>query len=750
MGECTLCPLNTSALTVCVPGRGKAGGIMLVGAFPSAQDDLAGETFSDESGTLLRSLIIEAGLDPRDCYVTNAVKCRVPRAPSPSTASLDACRYWLKKEIHETKPTVIVALGDVALRSLCKAGGLSGKRGQAQPLHDTFGYACDVWPTYNPAYVLRVPQARSSIVGDLTRMRTRFDADVGVDWRWGTDLDGSGDASPVAWDVETSFYEDGTDTVTQVAWSSARGTFVSRAPGAVLPVVTTPGRVLVTHNGWKADVPWMHGMGFQVPWGDDTIVLAYLDDETQPLGLEALCVKYLGVRGWKEGIHAEQGSDEFALYNARDADYTRRLYECLSARLGPRKRIADKIIFPAFLALRECTERGIYISREAVERADQHYSTLIARAKSRLDDMAEGQSTFNPASPKQVSAFLSGRGIRLPLSRRGQPKTDVATLSRLPQTPEVVALRDFRKASKAYNAFVKPYRAILDSPDGRAHPDYKLWRTATGRTASSGPNVQQLGRELLLRSFFSAPRGRELWSVDYAQIEFRLAAFIADERSILERFRANPDWDPHSWFAARLYGVSLGDVTPAQRQVAKSANFGLLYMAGADTLREYAWKTAGIDLTLAEAEHIRTEWHRAFPRFGEWYGRTADLLRRTGYVESLTGRRRHFGAAGSLRGPAWRAAWRESVNHQVQSLAADVALLGLAACHEAALPINGFFHDAVTFEFPEGTYNAGNASEIAGQVHRCLTIFPVRTLAREFGVVIDVPLTVDVKLVQPI
>lgn len=756
---CTLCPLHLTALTVCIPGRGR-GSTMIVGMNPGAQEDLAGEVFVGRAGRLLDSMLEEAGFDPQAVYITNAVKCHTTRNAVPSTESINACRTYLLEEIHEQKPDVIIALGDVALRALCKRAGLGSVRGTGVALHGDFDYPVEVWPTYHPAYVLRLPQVRSLVVGDLVRVRTRNAASHIVDWEWGTkDKPLQLPAGIIAWDVETSYHDDGKDTVTQIAVAGVGpAVWVVRDLSLAKQLQRRDGLVTVTHNGWKADVPWMRGMGQELPWGEDTIVLAYLDDETQPLALEALCVKYLGVKGWKEGKNAEQGSDEFALYNARDAKYTRDLYSVLCGRLGSRKSISDRIIFPAFLALRECTERGIYISPEAVAHAREHFSAIVRDTVERFKELSPDPGESNPNSPKHVARALQNSGFTLVRTKRGAPRTDIATLSRLPQIPIVKAIREHRKASKAVNAFVVPYERAVASADGRVHPEYKLWRTVTGRTASSGPNVQQLGREPLLRSFFSAPPGYELWSVDYAQIEFRLAAWIAGERAILDKFGDDPDWDPHNWMAAVLYGVLPADVSRTQRQIAKSANFGLLYMAQAETLREYAWKTAGIDLSPAEAERIRKEWHHAYPGFQQWYAHTAESLRGTGMVQSATGRLRHFGRPVDLAGAVFGAALREAVNFQVQSLAADVALLGLAACHEANLPINGFFHDAITFEFPQGTYEneslaeAGGAEPVHGvtakKIQRLLCSRPIQILMEGFGVDITVPLKVDIKVVS--
>ena len=281
-------------------------------------------------------------------------------------------------------------------------------------------------------------------------------------------------------------------------------------------------------------------------------------------------------------------------------------------------------------------------------------------------------------------------------------------------------------------AFVKPYEAALKAEDKRVHPTYKLWRTVTGRSSASSPNVQQLGRDPLLRAFFSAPPGKELVVADYSAIEFRIAAFVAQEKGILDRYAADPNWDPHQWFGNRI---------GTDRQIAKSANFGLVFMAQAPTFQEYIRKTTGKHLSLSTCQDIRTEWHKTFPAFSLFYKDTAERLRRDGYVESFTGRRRHFGDPSLLRGKTWEESLREAVNFQVQSPSADIAFLGLAACHDEGMPINGFFHDAISFEFEPDEQETWN-------IVVCMTQVPKRVLREEFGVDLTVPLAIDFKVVK--
>jgi DNA polymerase-1 len=561
-----------------------------------------------------------------------------------------------------------------------------------------------------------------------------------INWSWYAGELPPGDM--LAWDVETDYFETGGNNLIQVAVSNGEETIVAREPWDIKLVLghlrAGYWRTLVTHNGWYADVPWTNAwLGKEMPWGEDMMVLGHLMDENQSLSLKNLAIKYLGIENWKDGINAAKDSDEFALYNAQDAVYTARLFRLFTGALGARAKVGREIIAPAFQALRECTQRGIFISSKAVTDAETYFKDKISCLEGvLLNDF----DVDKPRSAQVLGAALRREGHHLGETPSGQPSTSKATIARLKPSPLVNAIKEFRTADKAYSAFVKPYKRIVESEDGRAHADYTVIRTVTGRTSARNPNIQQLPRDSKLREFFSAPPGSRLVSADYSAVEYRVAAWVAGEEGILQRYRDNPGFDPHIWMASVIYGKPESEVTKEERQIAKSANFGLLYMAKPFTLREYVFKTTGINMPLIEAERVSNLWHKTNSGFKGWYIRTWEGMKANGYTESATGRRRHF-VADVRKQPKWKrdADLREGVNFQVQSLAADIALLGLAECSRRGLPINGFIHDSISFEFSE------HDSDKTEQIKQCMIDYPINYLKQNFGVDFNVPLQIEVK-----
>jgi uracil-DNA glycosylase family protein len=161
LDECRRCELYQFA-TQAVPGEGpKHARIMLVGEQPGDQEDLAGHPFVGPAGKLLDQVCEAAGVDRNTVYVTNAVKHFKwePRGKrrlhkTPGQREIEACHYWYEKELASVQPTVIVALGATALKSVLGTATVALKNSLGKPLRHDGRW---VVTTYHPSYVLRVP-----------------------------------------------------------------------------------------------------------------------------------------------------------------------------------------------------------------------------------------------------------------------------------------------------------------------------------------------------------------------------------------------------------------------------------------------------------------------------------------------------------------------------------------------------------------------------------------------------------------
>jgi DNA polymerase len=157
---CTRCPLYRDATQV-VPGEGPAHArIMMVGEQPGDQEDRQGRPFVGPAGRILDRAIMEAGIDRKQVFVTNAVKHfkfeqRGKRRlhKRPSAGEIDVCRWWLERERALVKPRVVVALGASAARGvLGRATTIASVRGKVLSGDD----GSRIVVTIHPSYLLRL------------------------------------------------------------------------------------------------------------------------------------------------------------------------------------------------------------------------------------------------------------------------------------------------------------------------------------------------------------------------------------------------------------------------------------------------------------------------------------------------------------------------------------------------------------------------------------------------------------------
>jgi uracil-DNA glycosylase family 4 len=165
--ECTACPLHLTR-TLAVPGYGPVTArVMAVGEAPGENEDREGKPFVGAAGRLLTSLLESVGLDRRDIYITNIIKCRPPRNRDPEPLEVEACSPFLDEQIALLQPDVILLLGRHALtRLLPDAGGISRLHGERLQRNDRV-YV----PLYHPAAALYNGALKETLEADMRRVR---------------------------------------------------------------------------------------------------------------------------------------------------------------------------------------------------------------------------------------------------------------------------------------------------------------------------------------------------------------------------------------------------------------------------------------------------------------------------------------------------------------------------------------------------------------------------------------------------
>jgi DNA polymerase len=163
IGDCTRCRLHRGRKNIVFGVGNVDADIMFIGEGPGADEDEQGEPFVGRAGQLLNNMIAAMGIERRDVYIANVVKCRPPQNRTPERDECDTCSPFLMRQIEVIRPKVIVALGAVAAKNLLALNdSMANLRGR---WYDFKGARLLV--TYHPAYLLRDPRQKKEAWKDL-------------------------------------------------------------------------------------------------------------------------------------------------------------------------------------------------------------------------------------------------------------------------------------------------------------------------------------------------------------------------------------------------------------------------------------------------------------------------------------------------------------------------------------------------------------------------------------------------------
>lgn len=224
---------------------------------------------------------------------------------------------------------------------------------------------------------------------------------------------------------------------------------------------------------------------------------------------------------------------------------------------------------------------------------------------------------FNLNSPKQLlDKFTTVLGEAPVDEKTGKPSASRQAMRNYAADHKIVQVYlDWKRAEKRRQMVV----SLLEhqSPDGMIRSNYIQLGADTGRMSCREPNLQQVPRDKGFRAAVEAPEGWTFVCADFGQMELRLAAAVSGDTTMINAFKQGEDL--HTITAAAIYPEPSEDPAElkARRQVAKSANFGLLYGSGAKGLRNYAG-AMGITMTIEEAELIRETFHKTYSGIAKW------------------------------------------------------------------------------------------------------------------------------------
>ena len=373
----------------------------------------------------------------------------------------------------------------------------------------------------------------------------------------------------------------------------------------------------------------------------------------------------------------EVAIEHAAEYAAEDADITLRLHRALHPQVAADAkllRIYRDVEMPLVTVLYAMERHGVLLDTGLLKELSREFGAKMAEIEAKAH--GEAGQPFNLNSPKQIQELLFDKH-QLPVVKKtpsGQPSTDEDALSELAlDHPLPRLILEYRGLAKLKSTYTDKLVEIIDPATQRVHTNYAQAVAVTGRLASNDPNLQNIpirtaeGRRI--REAFVAPKGHQIVSADYSQIELRIMAHISQDAGLLKAFAAGEDI--HRATAAEIFGMSPKEVGAEQRRYAKVINFGLIYGMSAFGLARQ------LGLERAAASQYMDRYFTRYPGVKRYMDETRERAKNDGYVETVFGRRLWLP---EIRGgnPARRqSAERAAINAPMQGTAADLIKMAM-------------------------------------------------------------------------
>jgi len=411
----------------------------------------------------------------------------------------------------------------------------------------------------------------------------------------------------------------------------------------------------------------------------DTAIAHYLLEPEMNHALPRVAAAYLGyhtvdytedARIRKKGEAVATGEEQLRF--CEEADLTLRLFHVLSKLINEQEhgKLLDEIELPLVEVLADMEWTGVRIDVGVLSELSREFTSRLRSMEEEAYRLAGTE--FNIASPSQVGEVLFERLKLDPKAKRtkkgGYSTTEEILDKYRDAHPLVGLILDIRGLRKLLTTYVDALPALVNPATGKIHTTYNQTVTATGRISSANPNLQNIpvrsddGREI--RRAFIADKGDLFLSADYSQIELRLIADISGDKDMIGAFIS--DTDIHQSTAAKIYHVGLDEVTPQQRNRAKTANFGIIYGISAFGLSQR------LHMPRSEAKELIDGYFRTYPHIKEYIAESIERAREDGYVTTIMGRKRMLPDINSRNAVVRGYAERNAVNAPIQGSAADI------------------------------------------------------------------------------
>lgn len=372
-----------------------------------------------------------------------------------------------------------------------------------------------------------------------------------------------------------------------------------------------------------------------------------------------------------------------ALYSCADSYQTYRLVDVIKKEFAANTTIAElyySIEHPLIQVLYEMEKKGVYVDVDLLHNLGIAVTQKIEEIEQTINAVL-GNEKINLNSPRQIENLLFNVLKLVPQrkSKTGKFSTDQEVLKALAEDHVIPALiLKHRELMKLKTTYIDALPHYINKKTHKIHTTFSQTATATGRLASSNPNLQNIpvdaavGYGIEVRAAFQADPGHVFISADYSQIELRVLAHLSKDTNLLNAFLT--ERDIHKETSARLFGVSFDEVTNEQRQLGKRINFSILY-----GLTPYGL-SKDLGLSFKDAKRYIERYFEQYPQVSLWMKSVIEFTKKHGYVETLFGRRRYIPGIYEKNHTMYQEACRVAVNTVAQGTAAEIVKLGMLEC----------------------------------------------------------------------
>lgn len=398
-----------------------------------------------------------------------------------------------------------------------------------------------------------------------------------------------------------------------------------------------------------------------------------------PLALEAV----IGKKGKNQMDLREVSLEKQTEYAVENADIIFQLKQHFEKELGEAntQSLFDDIEIPLLRVLADMELEGINLDSDFLKSLSKNLDSDILRLEQEIYE--EAGEAFNIASPKQLGDILFGKLnlIEKPKkTKTGQFSTAEDVLSVLAKDHKIIRdVLEYRGLAKLKSTYVDALPDQVEKTTQRVHTDYMQTVAATGRLSSNNPNLQNIpirterGRQVR-KAFVPRDKNYILMAADYSQIELRIIASLSEETNMIEAFKKGEDI--HASTASKVFNVPIEEVTRAQRNNAKTVNFGIIYGVSAFGLSNQT------DLSRGEAKDLIDTYYKTYPQLRNYISEQIQFARENGYVQTVLGRRRYLKDINAGNQVVRGAAERNAVNAPIQGSAADIIKVAMINIHK--------------------------------------------------------------------